>query len=250
MIRALALLSLGLCLALVLTSAQANWLDDLLGQGNSDDGASTETSSVTALNNDQIAAGLKEALEVGTKRVVNTLGRTDGFNASPLVRIPLPRELETVRSTLDRVGMAGTLDDLEVSLNRAAEKATPQAQALFMDAIRDLTLDDVMGIYNGPDDAATQYFRGKMADPLGTSMQPIVADSLDQVGAAQLYEDSMASYNALPMVPKVESDLDGYVVDRALDGIFIYLAREEAAIREDPVKRSTDLLKQVFGTQN
>ena len=163
------------------------------------------------------------------------------------MRIPLPQELGVVRDTLDRFGMAGMLDDLETRLNRAAEAATPQAKALFVNAIRELTLDDVMAIYKGPDDAATQYLRSKMAGPLGESMRPIVSDSLDEVGAAQLYENTMNRYNAMPMVPKVNADLDGYVVDGALDGIFLYLAREEAAIREDPVKRSTDLLKQVFG---
>jgi hypothetical protein len=246
------ILAIPLTLGLLLTTAmaKAGWLEDLLGIGKKKDETTTESAagiSAAALSNETIAAGLKQALEVGTDRVVDTLGTTDGFNADSLVHIPLPAELGVVRDSLDRFGMAGMLDDLETRLNRAAEEATPQARALFINAIRELTIDDVMGIYNGPDDAATRYLRSKMAGPLSDAMRPIVADSLDEVGAAQLYENTMNRYNAMPMAPQVDADLDGYVVDGALDGIFLYLAREEAAIREDPVARSTDLLKQVFG---
>ncbi|MDJ0926244.1 MAG: DUF4197 domain-containing protein [Gammaproteobacteria bacterium] len=237
-------------ITLASSPASAGWLEDLFGFGKKKESApaeSAESAPGASLTTSQIAAGLKEALEVGTGRVVTNLGQVDGFNADPLIRIPLPAELDTVRDALGKIGMSGMLDDLETSLNRAAETATPQAKALFVDAIRNLTIDDVMAIYKGPDDAATQYLRGQMSDPLGAAMRPIVSDSLDQVGAAQLYEDSVGRYNALPFVPEVDADLDGYVVDMALDGIFLYLAKEEAAIREDPVARTTDLLKQVFG---
>ncbi len=125
--------------------------------------------------------------------------------------------------------------------------ATPKAKALFVDAISDMTLDDVQAIYTGPDDAATQYFRGKMSGPLALEMAPVVDASLGEVGAVQSYDSIMQQYNALPFVPPVEGDLTGYVVDKGMDGIFHYLATEEAAIRTDPVSRTTDLLKQVFG---
>ncbi len=223
--------------------AGADWLEDLFGK------SVDKPAEASGLTTSQIGAGLKEALEVGTVRVVDTLGREDGFNADPLIRIPLPDSLKTVQSALSKVGMAGTLDNLELELNRAAEVATPQAKALFIDAIRALTLDDVMAIYKGPDDAATQYLRGQMSDPLGAAMQPIVDDSLDQVGAAETYESAMSQYNALPFVPKVEADLTTYVVGKGLDGIFLYLAKEEAAIRNDPVERTTELLQQVFGSR-
>ncbi|UCG71600.1 MAG: DUF4197 domain-containing protein [Chromatiales bacterium] len=223
--------------------AGADWLDDLFGK------SVDKPASASELTTSQIGAGLKEALEVGTVRVVDTLGREDGFNADPLIRIPLPDSLKTVQSTLAKVGMAGTLDNLELELNRAAELATPKAKALFIDAIRTLTLDDVMAIYNGPDDAATQYLRGQMSDPLAEAMEPIVDQSLDQVGAAATYESAMGQYNALPFVPKVEADLTTYVVGKGLDGIFLYLAKEEAAIRNDPVERTTELLQQVFGAR-
>ena len=234
----------------LIPAAHAGWLDDLLGR-NKDNKASTDGESsipsAAALTSGQIGAGLKEALEVGTTRVVDSLGQTDGFNADPLIHIALPSSLQSVQSALDRVGMAGMLDELELELNRAAEVATPKAKSLFIGAIRELTIDDVMTIYKGPDDAATTYLRSKMSGPLADAMQPIVDQSLDDVGAAQTYASLMGQYNALPFVPRVDADLTGYVVDKGLDGIFIYLAREEAAIRSDPLERSTDLLKQVFG---
>ena len=228
-------------IALSVPNANADWLDKVLGRGK------TEEAAATGLTTDQIGSGLKEALEVGTARVVDTLGQTDGFNADPLIHIPLPESLTSVQSALSRIGMSDALDDLELRLNRAAEAATPQAKALFLDAIRNLTMEDVMEIYQGPDDAATQYLRGQMSSPLADAMNPVVDQSLADVGAAQSYETVMTQYNALPLVPKAEADLTTYVVDMGLDGIFTYLAKEEAAIRNEPVKRTTDLLKQVFG---
>jgi len=223
--------------------AGAGWLDDLLGKGKDKQATSS------ALTTSQIGAGLKEALEVGTVRVVDTLGRPDGFSGDPLIRIPLPDSLTSVQSALSKIGMAGTLDNLELELNRAAEVATPKAKALFLDAIRALTLDDVMAIYKGPDDAATQYLRGQMSEPLSVAMQPVVDDSLAQVGAVATYDTVMSQYNALPFVPEVDADLTTYVVGKGLDGIFLYLAKEEAAIRTDPVERTTALLQQVFGAR-
>jgi len=108
-------------------------------------------------------------------------------------------------------------------------------------------VDDVRAIYTGPDDAATQYFRGKMAAPLAVEMAPVIDTSLNEVGAVRTYDAIMEQYNALPFVPPVDSDLTGYVVDKGMDGIFYYLAQQEAAIRNDPVARTTDILKQVFG---
>ena len=137
--------------------AQTGWLDkgkDLLKSYGGNVGGGD------VLSNEEIANWLKEALRVGTERVVGQLGAVDGFNANPSVHIPLPDSLRTVQSTLGKVGMSGMMDDLEVRLNRAAEAATPKAQRLFLDAINEMTLDDVKRIYDGPDDAATRYFQG------------------------------------------------------------------------------------------
>ena len=220
--------------------AAAGWLDKIkeaLG--------SSETSQT--LGTDEIGRGLKEALRVGTENVGARLGKTGGFDLDPQIRIPLPSQFDGVRKLLAGVGMDSTLTDLEQRLNLAAEIATPKAKSLFLNAIQDMTLDDVTGIYNGPDDAATQYFRGKMSDTLVGEMTPVVDESLGEAGAVQVYDAVMDQYESLPFVPEVDADLTGYVVDKGVDGIFYYLAKEEAAIRENPTKRTTELLKQVFG---
>jgi hypothetical protein len=141
------------------------------------------------------------------------------------------------------------MDDLELRLNRAAEAATPKAKKLFLDSIQDMTLEDVRRIYEGPDDAATRYFQAKMSEPLAGEMMPIVSDSLSEVGAIKSYDDAMGRYEAIPFVPDVKADLTGYVVDKGMEGIFYYLAKEEAAIRQDPLERTTDLLQKVFGAR-
>ena len=151
--------------------------------------------------------------------------------------------------TDDKIGIAveSMLTDLELRLNRAAEVATPKARQLFVTAITDMTLGDVMEIYNGPPDSATRYFQSKMSPPLAMAMRPVVDESLADVGAARSYEAAMLRYNSVPFVRKVDTDLSAYVVQKAMDGIFYYLAKEEAAIRENPAKRTSELLQRVFG---
>ncbi len=199
------------------------------------------------LATEEISAGLREALRVATERVVYRLGRADGFNGDPRIRIPLPETLATVKSSLDRLGMSYILDELELRLNRAAEAATAKAKPLFWKAISEMSLEDVKGIYDGPDDAATRYFQRKMSPELAREMEPIVDRTLAEVGAVKTYERIMGRYRSLPFVPDVKADLTAHVVDRGMDGIFYYVAREEAAIRQDPAKRTTDLLQRVFG---
>lgn len=228
--------------------AQSDWLrkgTEILGQR--DAAAPDPKAEETVLSEPEIGSGLKEALIVGTGRVVGQLGRTDGFNADPAIHIPLPAKLQSVESALRKAGMGSMMDDLELKLNRAAESATPKARDLFVQAVRDMTLEDVRGIYNGPDDAATRYFQGKMSEPLAEEMRPIVSDSLAEVGAIQSYNAALGQYKTLPFVPDVQTDLTGYVVEKGMDGIFHYVAVEEAAIRQNPAKRSTELLRKVFG---
>ena len=221
--------------------ASAGWLDKLKDTLSGDDKSA-------ALSSDEIGGGLKEALKLGTERVVTNLGTPDGFNLDPEVHIPLPGQLDRVKKVLGKIGMDSMLTDLELRLNRAAEIATPKAKALFVQAISDMTLDDVMAIYKGPDDAATRYFQSKMSAPLAAEMTPVVDASLADAGAVQAYDGVMEKYNAVPLAPKVDADLSGYVVEKGMDGIFHYLAKEEAAIRQDPAKRTTELLKRVFGS--
>jgi hypothetical protein len=241
--RATRLIPLFLALTFVSVSgdASAGWLDKLkeLIPG----GAEKQQS----LSSDDISGGLKEALRVGTANVVNSLGATDGFNLDPKIHIPLPRELRQVKKVLGKIGMDSMLTDLETRLNRAAEIATPKAKQLFITAINDMTLDDVMAIYKGSEDAATRYFKSRMSGPLAAAMKPIVDESLADVGAAKSYDEVMTRYNSVPFVPDVEANLGDYVVQKGMDGIFFYLAREEAAIRQNPAARTTDLLRRVFG---
>jgi hypothetical protein len=227
-------------------TAQNKWFQkakELVGDKEKSD------SGLNALSVDSIAAGLKDALRVGSETVVTQLGKPDGFNADPAIHIPLPENFKAVKNALDKIGMSSMLDDLELQLNRAAETATPKAKALFLQSIKEMTLDDAMGIYNGPEDAATKYFQSKMSKPLAETMHPIVENSLSQVGAVQTYNNVMGKYRSLPFVPDVKADLTNYVTERGMNGIFHYLAREEAAIRQNPAKRTTDLLKRVFGAR-
>lgn len=206
-------------------------------------GGKTSLSDLSAL---EINSALKQALSVGTQSVVSQLGRENGFNYDPQIRIPLPSTLAKVDSVLSKVGMNGLTEDLEVRLNRAAEVATPKAKALFLEAITQMTFDDAREILTGPNDAATQYLRRTMGPGLQREMSPIVDDALAQAGAIKAYDAALGQYAQVPFVPNVKADLQSYVVDRALDGIFFYVAQEEQAIRENPAKRTTDILKKVF----
>lgn len=201
----------------------------------------------SALSEVKVGKGLKQALEVASSTVVKQLGATDGFFADEVVKILLPDWLETVRKTLSRVGQSGMLDDLTLRMNRGAEQATSQVKPLFFDAVEQMTLQDVMDIYNGPDDAATRYFRRTMNKPLHKKMRPIIDSSLNDVGAIRSYEDTIAQYKQIPFVPDVKGDLVTHVLNKGLDGIFHYIGVEEAAIRNQPAKRVTPLLQEVFG---
>lgn len=225
------------------TTAQVNWLDKagtLLKQ----QGAAGNT---TQPGLTELTDAFRLALRNGSDAVVTNLGRPDGFNLDPAIHIPLPSQLNKVKTLLDKVGKAAIVSDLELKLNRAAEAATPKARQLFMQSIADMTFSDIKTIYNGPADSATRYFQGKMTSALGVEMRPIVEASLSEVGAVQAYDKLIGSYKALPFVPDIKADLTNHVVSKSLEGIFYYLAKEEAAIRSDPAKQTTALLKKVFG---
>ena len=208
-------------------------------------GGSTE--GVGALTDADIGDGLIEALRVGTERVVVQVGAADGYNLDRDIHIPLPGVLKDVQKVLKTIGMSSLADDLELRLNRAAEAAAPEAKELFWQAISEMTLDDVRQIYDGADDAATRYFQNKMTPPLAKRMQPVVDRSLADVGAIQSYDNMMGQYKTVPFVPDVKADLTSYIVEKAMDGLFYYVAKEEAAIRNNPAARTTELLRKVFG---
>lgn len=199
------------------------------------------------ISSTEIADAFKQALTIGSQQVVSRLGSADGFNTDPAIHIPLPRELDRVKTMLATVGMSHLVDDLELRLNRAAEAATPIAKDLFLQAISEMTFTDVMEIYQGPEDSATSYFREQMSQSLLSQMRPIVDESLSQVGAIQIFDRVVGRYQDIPLVPDVSANLTDHVVNKGMDGIFYYIAKEEAAIRENPAKQTTDLLKKVFG---
>ncbi|SLM27393.1 conserved hypothetical protein [Desulfamplus magnetovallimortis] len=195
----------------------------------------------------QMADAFKEALRIGSENVVNKLGTEDGFNKDSSIHIPLPEQLETVKTMLSGVGMSGFVDDLELKLNRAAEAATPKAKELFVQSITEMTFDDVKKIYEGPENSATLYFKEKMGTSLMGEMRPIVDEKLSEVGAVQSYDQVISKYKTMPFVPDVKANLTDHVLAKGIDGIYHYIAQEEAAIRNDPAKHTTELLKKVFG---
>ena len=224
--------------------AQNNLLDKTLGVLGTL-GETPSASSVLPL--DGITAGLLEALAVGSERVVDQLGQADGFNGDPAIHIPLPGSMKKVQKTLRRVGLGSMGKDLELKLNRAAEAAVPEALDIFSQSISQMTFDDVEAIYNGPDDAATQYFQRTMTAPLTDAMRPIIDRSLADVGAVESFDAMMGEYQDLPFVPNVKTDLTDYALEEAMSGMFHYMAVEEAKIRNDPAARTTELLQSVFG---
>ena len=197
----------------------------------------------------EIGEAFKQALRIGTENVVRQLGTVDGFNADPSIHIPLPEELNTIKTMLSKIGMSQLVDDLELKLNRAAESSAPKAKNLFLQAITDMTFDDIKNIYEGPENSATKYFQSRMSPPLKKEMQPIVENTLSQVGAIQAYDKVIGQYKTLPFVPDVKANLTEHVIQKGVEGIFYYIAKEEASIRKNPAKQTTTLLKKVFGVK-
>jgi hypothetical protein len=241
-------ISVGACLALLFLANEAN--SGLLEQGGKLLGALPQNQGQLGskeLSVGDMSSAFKEALQIGSERVVGQLGRPDGFNADQAIHIPLPAQLDTVKTILSKAGMSGLLDDLELKMNRAAEAATPQAKKLFWQAIAQMTFSDVKTIYNGPNDSATRYFQSKLTPSLSKEMTPIVQTSLSEVGAVKAYDGVMGQYKAMPFVPDAKANLTQHVTEKGIAGIFYYLGKEEAAIRQNPARQTTDLLKRVFG---
>lgn len=233
-------------------SRAADWKSMLKGAVDTVTNPSQEggqPSTVSGLSTTDIVAGLKEALRVGMQSVARQLGAVDGFNADPNVHIPLPKELQSVQSTLSRVGLSGLADEVELKLNRGAEAAMPRAKELVIKAISSMTLEDAKGIYNGPNDAATQYFKRVTSADLEASVAPIIDTALQEVGAVAAYDQLVGQYKDIPFVPDLKADLTAHATALALDGMFHYLAVEEAAIRQNPAKRTTEILTKVFGAK-
>ena len=238
------------CLVVSVTARAQSWgeIGNSLLKGLGDSG--TQQQGGSALGSDEVVAGLREALARGSEIVVAELGREDGFLARPEVRIPLPGALESIGSGMRRFGLGGYVDTFETSLNRAAEQAVPEALELLLETVRSMSIDDAMGILEGPDDAATRYFRQRNEVQLEARFLPIVREATSQVGVTEAYKGMLAQAGmAAQLFDPNSVDIDRYVTGEAIDGLFLLLAREEQRIREDPVARSSELLRRVFGSR-
>jgi hypothetical protein len=200
------------------------------------------------LSNSEIIMGLKDALSIGTQRSSNQLSATDGFFKNAAIKILLPEEAKKVENTLRSLGMSSLVDKAVLSMNRAAEDAAKTASGIFVNAVKQMTISDAVNILRGGDFAATNYFKGKTTEALTQSFRPIIENSLKNVNATKYWTDVTSVYNQFSS-NKINTDLAAYVTGRALDGIFYQLGLEEQKIRKDPVARSTEILKKVFGSR-
>jgi hypothetical protein len=203
----------------------------------------------SGLSDAKIGSGLKEALQIGTENAVNITGKTDGYFMNQVIKILMPEKLKTFEKGLRAVGYGPQIDEFVLSMNRAAEKAAPFAKQIFWDAIGEMTFDDVRKILSGNDTAATDYFKGKTTNRLTDTFKPIVSNSMNEVGVTRQYKELVGRYESIPFVKKESFDLDQYVVSKALGGLFYMVGEEEKKIRKNPTARTTDLLKEVFGSK-
>ena len=203
----------------------------------------------TNVSNSEINSGLKEALFQGVRNAVDELGRRDGFLGNSRVRIPLPNSLQKMEKTLRAVGQGRKVDEFVESMNHAAEAAVPVAADIFLDSVRQISFNDARNIlFSNQDDAATQFFRRTGENRLRQEFRPIVEDFTAQVGVTQKYKSMVGKYGFLgKFVGQDASDIDGYVTQKALDGLFLLMADEERNIRRDPIGRTTSILRKVFG---
>lgn len=194
----------------------------------------------------KIGAALRQALQVGTDNAVKLTGRTDGYFTNKAIKILMPERLRTAEQGLRAVGYGAEVDALVLSMNRAAERAAPEAKKIFWDAIGKMTIDDAQRILQGSPTAATDYFKDRTSAPLTLAFRPIVERALTEVGTARQYNELLGLAKAVPFLKTESYDLDRYVVGKALDGLFHVVGEEERKIRTDPAARVTDLLKEVF----
>lgn len=227
------LVALGAC-----TTAQIN---QTLNQVNKV--VSTEKPLTTA----EIGEGLKEALINGISKGSDQLSAIDGFFKNPQVRIPFPPDVKKVEDKLRQLGMGAEVDKFVMTLNRGAEDAAKEAKPIFISAIKQMTIQDAWGILKGEENAATNYLQKTTSSQLKTTFKPVIQASLNRVGAAKYYTDLVNTYNKIPFIEKVNPDLNEYATDLAMQGLFLQIAKEEKSIRQDPIARTTDLLKRVFG---
>lgn len=204
-----------------------------------------KSSSTGNLSTDEIVTGLKEALSLGAKKSTDKLSAADGFFKDAAVKILLPKQVQDIENKMRMFGMGKMVDNAILSMNRAAEDASKSAGPIFLSAIKQMTVTDALTILRGTDTAATAYLRKTTTPQLTTAFQPIVEESLKKVDATKYWKDIFTAYNRFSSKP-VDTDINSYVTQKALEGIFHYVATEEISIRQNPAERVTDILKKVF----
>ncbi|MDX2504412.1 MAG: DUF4197 domain-containing protein [Gammaproteobacteria bacterium] len=252
------MISVVLGFSFITASGIAGWqdwakqADDLLKGTSGQEGAANTVSS--SLSNTEISQGLKEALDLGVKKAIDMLGQENGFLNDQSVRIPMPDKLQQAEKLLRSVGQDKMADEFVTSMNRAAEQAVPKVTNVFVDSISNMTVSDAQGVLTGPDTAATDYFRKNTSEELSQLIKPYVSDAMNQTQVTQYYKSMLSQvkrYDSLGLAGNYlgsPSEIDDYVTDKTLDGLFTKIAVEEQLIRQNPAARSTELLKEVFGS--
>lgn len=197
----------------------------------------------------EVGAGLKEALINGISKGSDLVSQMDGYFKNPEIKIPFPPDVKKVEDRLRQIGLGGEVDKFVMTLNRGAEDAAKEAKPIFIAAIRQMTIDDAWAILKGEPDAATQYLKRTTSTQLKEKFKPVIQASLDRVNATKYYSEIINRYNSIPLVQKVNPDLNDYATDLAMQGLFTMIAKEENNIRQDPLARTSELLKRVFGAK-
>jgi hypothetical protein len=229
-----------LTLAIVLCACTSAQINQTLG-----DMSKSPAAPTTA----EVAEGLKEALIKGISTGSDAVSQVDGYFKNPAIKIPFPPDVQKVEDRLRQLGLGSEVDKFVTTLNRGAEDAAKEAKPIFVSAIRSMTIDDAWSILRGNDDAATQYLKRTTSLQLKEKFRPVIQSSLEKVNATKYYRDLVTRYNQIPMVQKVNPDLDVYATDKAIEGLFFMIAKEEKNIRENPVARTSELLKKVFAAR-
>lgn len=206
------------------------------------------TSAYALIDNDEVIRGLKEALTVGTKNAASIASRVNGFYKNPRIKIPFPPDAQKVKTVAEGLGMKKQVEQFVETLNRAAEEAAKEAAPIFINAIKQMTIQDGFQILKGSDDSATQYLKRKTSAPLTAKFRPVVKRAIQKVEVTKYWNPIITQYNHVPFVTKVTPDLDAYVTEKALNGLFTLIADEEKNIRKNPAARVSDLLRRVFGS--
>lgn len=231
-------------LALILSACTSAQLNKTLGDVN--DVLGSEAPMSTA----EVGEGLKEALVQGISKGSDLVSQVDGYFKNPEIRIPFPPEVKKVEDKLRQLGLGGEVDKFVMTLNRGAEDAAKEAKPIFISAIRAMTIQDAWGILNGNEDAATQFLKRTTSALLREKFKPVIRNSLSKVNATRYYDDIVNTYNKIPFTDDVNPNLDDYATDMAIEGLFTMIAKEEKNIRKDPMARTTELLRKVFGAQH